>query len=110
MIPAPNEHDGAFRKFDPLSVTLRLVLPRAAELGLTLASAGAGEFATVMVRTGGLGSVFPALSVTVNVTEYLPGFANVTVPGLASELVLGEPPRKTQEYPVMDPLGALPVP
>ena len=68
VIPAPKLHVGAARKFVPVRITLRFVLPCAAVLGLKLVSDGLGLVATVMVRTGGLGSVFPAVSVTVKAT------------------------------------------
>jgi hypothetical protein len=68
VVPAPKLQLGELRKLLPVSVTVKLVWPCLALFGLTLESTGAGSLATVMVRVGGLGSVFPALSVTVNST------------------------------------------
>lgn len=109
-MPAPKLHVGEGRKLLPVSVTLKLDLPCPPTLGLTAESTGAGSVATVIVRTGGLGSVFPAESVTVNEAEYVPAVAKVTAPGFCSELVAGLAPRKLQEYPVIEPLEAVPVP
>jgi hypothetical protein len=53
---------------------------------------------TVMVRVGGLGSVLPAASITVIVATYVPGFANVTLPGVRALEVAGDPPVNTHEY------------
>ena len=52
---------------------------------------------TVMVTVGGLGSVTPALSVTVNEDTYVPAAEKVTLPAFASVLELGVPPGKTHE-------------
>jgi hypothetical protein len=50
-----------------------------------------------MLTTGGLGSVIPALSVTVSDAIYWPAVENVMFPGFASELEPGLPPGKTHE-------------
>ena len=110
VIPAPKLQAGELRKFDPARVTVRFVLPCVEVAGVTLERTGVGTVVTVIVRTGGLGSVLPALSVTVNEAVYFPALEKVTAPGLAVALLFGEPPRNTQEYPVIDPLGAVPVP
>jgi len=52
---------------------------------------------TVIVRVGGWGSVNFALSVTVSVAIKDPAELYVTLPGVASELVLGLPPGKVHE-------------
>ena len=65
VIPAPKLHVGEARKLVPVSTTLKFEVPCVAALGLTAESVGAGELATVMTRVSGLGSVLPALSVTV---------------------------------------------
>jgi hypothetical protein len=46
----------------------------------------------------------------VNELVYIPAVAKITALGLATELVLGVPPRNTHEYPVIDPLDAVPEP
>lgn len=66
VMPEPKPHVGEGRKLLPDSVTLRLDFPCPPTVGLTAERTGAASEATVMVRTGGLGSVFPAESVTVN--------------------------------------------
>jgi hypothetical protein len=40
----------------------------------------------------------------------VPAEEKVTAPGFCSALVAGVAPRKLQEYPVIDPLEAVPVP
>src|SRR5580765_3390969 len=110
VIPAPNEHVAPFRKFAPARFTVRFTCPCEPELGVAVVSVGGRLVVTVMVRTGGLGSVLPAESVTVSEAVYTPLLANVTGPGLAKVLVLGLPPRIDHEYPVIEPLVALPVP
>ena len=67
-MPVPKLHFGEARKLLPLKVTTIFDFPCAPTLGLAAESTGAGCEATVMERTGGLGSVFPAESVTVNAT------------------------------------------
>ena len=64
----PKLHFGEARKLLPVKVTTILALPCTPTFGLTVESTGAGCEETVMVRVGGLGSVFPAESVTVNAT------------------------------------------
>lgn len=66
VMPEPKLHVGEGRKLVPVSVTLRFDFPWPPIVGLTAESTGAGSVATVIVRTGGLGSVFPVESVTVN--------------------------------------------
>jgi hypothetical protein len=110
VIPDPNEHVAPFRKFAPARFTDRCAWPCEPELGFELERAGGGVVVTVTVRTGGLGSVFPALSVTVRVAVYTPAVEKVTGPGLACALAFGLPPRMDHEYAAMDPLGAVPVP
>src|SRR5438132_1421072 len=51
---------------------------------------------TITVTVGGLTLLTPRLSRTVSETVYVPGFANVTGPGVATLLVAGEPPGKIQ--------------
>jgi hypothetical protein len=59
---------------DPVVVTVKL--PAAPTVNVVLlALVIAGGACTRMVRVGGLGSVRPALSVTVNVVTYVPGVA-----------------------------------
>jgi hypothetical protein len=50
------------------------------------------------------------LSVTVSDATYRPGLANVTAPGVATALPVGEPPGNTQEYRAMLPSPSVPVP
>jgi hypothetical protein len=98
---------GKLKKLLPVKLTVRPLLPSAPLFGLTPVSWGAATELTVIFRIAGLGSVFPALSVTVNTAVYVPAFAKVTDPGFASELVPGFPPRNTHEYAEM---GPVPVP
>ena len=51
---------------------------------------------TVIRRVGGLGSLVPALSVTISVTSYTPGVENATAPGVAEVLESGVPPGNAQ--------------
>ena len=97
VVPAPKLQVGDDRKLLPVKVTLRLDFPCPPTLGLTAESTGAGAEVTLMVRTGGLGSVLPAESVTVNEAVYVPAVENVTAPGFCNELVAGDPPRKLHE-------------
>ena len=68
------------------------------------------EDATVMVRVGGLGSLIPAVSVTVRMAVKVPELGKVTAPGFCRALIGGVPPRMDQEYPAIAPLGAEPLP
>jgi hypothetical protein len=68
LIPGPKLHVAPFRKFVPPRFTERLTCPIEPELGTEVDRVGAGVLVTVMVRTGGLGSVLPAVSVTVRDT------------------------------------------
>lgn len=97
VVSVPRLHIGEVRKLLPVTFTTRFEVPCTPTFGLTLVTVGAADEDTVIVRVGGLGSVFPAVSVTVNATVYTPAFAKVTAPGLASELLAGEPPRKDHE-------------
>lgn len=110
VTPGPRMHAAPLTKLAPVIAKLRLTLPCSPVFGPTLLTVGAGPLATVIVRTGGLGSVFPAVSVTFSDTLYTPAVAKVTFPGFASVLFAGEPPRNTHEYPVIDPLLTVPVP
>jgi hypothetical protein len=110
LIPAPKSHDVPFTKFVPPRFTEILDCPWEPELGTEVDRVGAGVVVTVTVRTGGLGSVLPAESVTVREAVYSPAVENVTGPGLASVLVFGLPPRMDHEYAAIEPLGALPEP
>ena len=53
---------------------------------------------TVICRVGGFGSELPLESMTVKEAWYVPGVANVTLPGFCAVEVAGDPPGKTQEY------------
>lgn len=110
VMPEPKPQVGEARKLLPDSVTIRFDFPCPPTLGLTADRTGAACEATVMVRTGGLGSVLPAESVTVKEAVYVPAVENVTAPGFCSELVAGDAPRKLHEYPEIEPLDAVPVP
>ena len=66
LIPAPKLHAGPVKKLLPVSVTLRLVCDCLPEIGVAPLNVGAGAVVTVIVRVTGLGSVMPALSVTVS--------------------------------------------
>src|SRR5215475_10402654 len=92
VIPAPNEHVTPLRKFVPVKFTDMCACPCEPEFGLALASVGAGVVVTVIVRTGGLGFVLPAVSVTVRDAMYTPAVGKVTFPGLACVLAFGFPP------------------
>ena len=96
-MPEPKLHVGEDRKLLPVRVTIRFDFPCPPTLGLADESTGAGSEATVMVRIGGLESVFPAESVTVNTAVYVPAVENVTAPGFCSALVAGVAPRKLHE-------------
>jgi hypothetical protein len=104
VMPFPKLQLGLLRKLVPVRLMVSELLPCAPVFGLAPVRLGAAELATVIVRVGGLGSVFPALSVTVNTAVYVPAFEKVTAPVFASVLVPGVPPRKTHEYAEMDPV------
>ena len=57
-----------------------------------------GFFRTVIVRVGGLGSEFPAASISVSDTTYSPGVLNTTLPGFCALELAGDPPGNTHEY------------
>jgi hypothetical protein len=65
---------------------------------------------TVTVRVGGLGSLTPLLSTTVNDITYVPAFGNTIAPGLGTELDSGVPSGKNHEYFCTEPSGSLTVP
>src|ERR1051325_1801840 len=65
--------------------------------GLVICAPSADVPATLTVTTGGLVLLSPLLSSTVSETVYVPGFANVTLPGLWSVLVFGVPPGNTHQ-------------
>jgi len=53
---------------------------------------------TVINRVGGFGSELPLESMNVKDVAYVPGAANVTLPGFCAVEVAGDPPGKTQAY------------
>jgi len=107
VIPDPKEHVVPLKKFVPVRFTDICACPCEPVFGLTPVKVGAGTAVTVMVRTGGLGLVLPAESVTVSDAMYTPAVENATFPGLASVLEFGLPPRIAQEYDAMEPVDAL---
>ena len=74
------------------TVTVPLtVMPLA---GLVIAAVKDGDPPTLTVTVGGLTLLSPRLSRTVSEAVYVPGFANVTAPGVGTLLFAGEPPGK----------------
>lgn len=66
--------------------------------GVTVMSKSGVLGSTVIVRVGGCGSELPTASIAVRDTSYIPGVANVTLPGFCAVDVAGKPPGNTQEY------------
>ena len=97
LIPAPKLQLAPETNLLPVRTTLRFAWFCVPAFGLAAVNTGADVVVTVIVRVLGLGSVIPALSVTVNETVYVPAVENVIVPGFASVLVAGDPPRNTHE-------------
>jgi hypothetical protein len=83
------------------TVTVNVVDPpgtTARDEGVTSMSKSGADGRTVIVRVGGLGSEFPAASMTVSEAVNSPGVAKVTFPGVCIVDVFGEPLGKIHEY------------
>jgi hypothetical protein len=84
-----------------VTVTVNVVDPPGTtplDEGITSTSKSGADGRTVMVRVGGLGSEFPAASMTVSEAVTSPGVAKVTLPGVCIVDVFGEPVGKIHEY------------
>jgi hypothetical protein len=68
LIPAPKLQLAPETNLLPVRTTFRFAWFCVPEFGLAVVKIGAGVFVTVIVRVLGLGSVIPALSVTVKET------------------------------------------
>lgn len=66
--------------------------------GLTAISKSGLAGRTVMVRTGGLGSELPTLSIRVSESTYSPAVLKLMLPGFCAVEPAGDPPGKTHEY------------
>ena len=75
-----------------------------------IASAADRHGCTGTVRVGGLGSLTPLLSTTINDTTCVSAFGNTIAPGLGTELDSGVPSGKNHEYFCTEPSGSLAVP
>ena len=70
------------------------------------ASAADRHGCTGTVRVGGLGSLTPLLSTTINDTTCVSAFGNTIAPGLGTELDSGVPSGKNHEYFCTEPSGS----